>query len=888
MFIPFFSSHIDVKEESDKISVRANFGTSFKYKFRTMIGHEKKLNALLLGFGMTELTFYKFFKNEIIAILQELLTVKDPRGLNLKSISDVIESLKNLNKQNEDFKLDYKAVENRFKFKILPHQEKIFEQYEFFKKNYHYRGMLVDADPGTGKAQPLTAKIRTPGGWITMGEVKEGDVIYNWKLEPVTVLKTFPQGKKDIYKITLEDGRHTECCYEHLWEVIKDNQSEVKPLEEILKDYQEVDYFIKMIPNQYLNPMDKEDPELLKLQKILQNENQVTINVVSRNASKVITRLVRKFGGYCKLTPEKHSDKLEIDFSKDKLKIINIEHVGEKEAKCILIDDVDHLYITDDYIVTHNTFSSLALSTALKSNLTIIICPLPTLKEVWIDSISSDSAKCVFKDPQKVYIVRDNKPYQNEEFILCHYEGLDKLKELLTTMNNLNEVCYIIDESHNLAEQTSKRTTLALDCLNYIVTKAILQPNVILLSGTPLKAKFTEMLNISSFIDPYLTPQVSTKFVNFYKSPNALLSELLTQRYKGYSVKVKKDSIKLEPVITKYIPIKLANGSEFTIKEIRKELREYINKRLNELKSKHDFYRESYYNLKDRALLLLNKKPNDRDVIEYEDNFRKIMRASPGELTTMPHIMKSVNDFENQLLSVLRGDDKKLFSDAKSILKYPELKVQGEALGLIITGKRIQCHLEMAKQLKFADLVDSTLKKTVVFSNYVNVCQAAFDKCRDENYNPIGVYGEKVKNLDSSVKAFMNDKVTNPIIATYKALSTGVPLIAGNVVICVDLPFRMYVYDQAISRVWRLGQDQQVYIYILSLDTGEEPNINSRNIDIIAFFKEEVEKITGYKANLELDRTLNASMESLDYDPKDVLKIKLPEDVDTGIFKLWS
>lgn len=33
----------------------------------------------------------------------------------------------------------------------------------------------------------------------------------------------------------------------------------------------------------------------------------------------------------------------------------SIEAAGEKEAQCIMLDDVDHLYITDDYIVTHNT-----------------------------------------------------------------------------------------------------------------------------------------------------------------------------------------------------------------------------------------------------------------------------------------------------------------------------------------------------------------------------------------------------------------------------------------------------------------------------------------------------------------------------------------------------
>lgn len=36
-------------------------------------------------------------------------------------------------------------------------------------------------------------------------------------------------------------------------------------------------------------------------------------------------------------------------------RIKSIEFIGEKEAKCILIDNPEHLYITDDFIVTHNT-----------------------------------------------------------------------------------------------------------------------------------------------------------------------------------------------------------------------------------------------------------------------------------------------------------------------------------------------------------------------------------------------------------------------------------------------------------------------------------------------------------------------------------------------------
>ena len=40
--------------------------------------------------------------------------------------------------------------------------------------------------------------------------------------------------------------------------------------------------------------------------------------------------------------------------------IKKVEYLGKKFAQCISIDHPDHLYITDDFIVTHNTYTTLA------------------------------------------------------------------------------------------------------------------------------------------------------------------------------------------------------------------------------------------------------------------------------------------------------------------------------------------------------------------------------------------------------------------------------------------------------------------------------------------------------------------------------------------------
>ena len=40
--------------------------------------------------------------------------------------------------------------------------------------------------------------------------------------------------------------------------------------------------------------------------------------------------------------------------------IVAVNSVGEEEAQCIQVDNPEHLYVTDEYIVTHNTFTALA------------------------------------------------------------------------------------------------------------------------------------------------------------------------------------------------------------------------------------------------------------------------------------------------------------------------------------------------------------------------------------------------------------------------------------------------------------------------------------------------------------------------------------------------
>ncbi len=117
------------------------------------------------------------------------------------------------------------------------------------KEQYFALDALLDNDiklvtligkAGTGKAQPLDARVMTPDGWRMMGQMEPGMQVMTPEGTPADVLEVFPQGEKDIYRVHFSDGSATECCKEHLWytrtTLNRDQRKpgSVKSLEEIL------------------------------------------------------------------------------------------------------------------------------------------------------------------------------------------------------------------------------------------------------------------------------------------------------------------------------------------------------------------------------------------------------------------------------------------------------------------------------------------------------------------------------------------------------------------------------------------------------------------------------------------------------------------------------
>lgn len=113
-------------------------------------------------------------------------------------------------------------VNFKFKWDLRPEQvpliNDVFGQKE---AKGHINGLII-ANPGFGKGLINSMKIPSPTGWKRVCDVKVGDNLFDKNGKPTKVLGVYPQGLKDTYKITFDDGTETFCDDEHLWEITFD------------------------------------------------------------------------------------------------------------------------------------------------------------------------------------------------------------------------------------------------------------------------------------------------------------------------------------------------------------------------------------------------------------------------------------------------------------------------------------------------------------------------------------------------------------------------------------------------------------------------------------------------------------------------------------------
>jgi phosphate starvation-inducible PhoH-like protein len=87
--------------------------------------------------------------------------------------------------------------------------------------SYFERGIIEVAPLAfmRGRAQPLSSRVLTPSGFREIGSLQVGDLVVGSDGLPTPVLGVYPQGPKEIFRVSSQDGATALCCSEHLWSV---------------------------------------------------------------------------------------------------------------------------------------------------------------------------------------------------------------------------------------------------------------------------------------------------------------------------------------------------------------------------------------------------------------------------------------------------------------------------------------------------------------------------------------------------------------------------------------------------------------------------------------------------------------------------------------------
>lgn len=312
--------------------------------------------------------------------------------------------------------------------------------------------------------------------------------------------------------------------------------------------------------------------------------------------------------------------------------IKSVEYIGDFEQQCIKVSSLDHLYLTDSYIVTHNTLQSIATINLADAFPCLVICP-SSLKINWLREWEkfTDKKAMILTDK-----VRDTWSFffqtgMHQVFIV-NYESLKKYfvqrikkaegwtlrdVEFRNSINLFRSV--IIDESHRCK---SASTQQAKFCKGICTGKEW----VIELTGTPVVNRPKDLIPQLAILNRMEDFGGYKPFVNRYCSGQREASNLKELNFNlwQYCMFRREKSLVLTDLPDK---IRQVNTCEITNRkeymDAERDLIMYLQKYKDADDDKIEKALRGEVMVKIGVLRNISARGKVRDVIEFVKDFRE-------------------------------------------------------------------------------------------------------------------------------------------------------------------------------------------------------------------------------------------------------------------------
>lgn len=491
------------------------------------------------------------------------------------------------------------------------------------------------------------------------------------------------------------------------------------------------------------------------------------------------------------------------------------------------------------------TLNGIMLSHAIGDGITVEIVPQKILYSVWVDTLTNQ--RFWKGQPPKIWVAKSGLPLDPKaKHFVFHYESLNDpivLKRQLETIRGFNkgniDFKLIIDEIHNFNDLGSKRTQNLID-----IVDSIPFTDAVPMSATPFKAQGKEAYTTFAIIDNFFKGGVRKRFSDAYGRSRDRLNELLAHRIGLAKFTVESLTTIGEKDPVENIKIKVPNSERYTLKYIRMQMLTYIKERVHYYEVNMPRFVEYYNSVVSRYKdYIEGDKTLEADLKQYVSIVNKFRRDGYNNFTDS-ELSVYCKKIEERIEAIMPPGERKEFRNAKSVVKYVGLKIRGEALGNVLGRARIDAVQALVRHSNLVEHIKSVDKKTLIFTDYLDVLNETNKYLQEQGLNPCLVYGD-TPDTDSLIKEFEQDYRLNPLVTTFKSLKEGYPLVMANQIIMMNAPWRSYILEQTLARIHREGQDAKTFFKLVELDTGNEENVTSRSIDIMEWSAKQVEELLG-------------------------------------------
>lgn len=262
-----------------------------------------------------------------------------------------------------------------------------------------------------GKALSIHELVLTPNGFVENGTLKVGDYVIGKNGKPTKILGVFDQGIRKLFRVKFSDGASCLCDIEHLWSVSENGKSyKTLSLKEIMNEgienkdktfkfeipicdmvdndiHYDIDYYeygksiCDIDVDENLILYSKTNDRISFLKGVMDSFGTISDNnrpmfiIHNNKRKKLVTKVVNSLGGIVinefeiclakdiKLFDDDNWQSLIVHNNNDiKRYIVSVEYEQDDYARCIKVDADDELYVINNYIVTHNTSLTTAMS----------------------------------------------------------------------------------------------------------------------------------------------------------------------------------------------------------------------------------------------------------------------------------------------------------------------------------------------------------------------------------------------------------------------------------------------------------------------------------------------------------------------------------------------